>query len=203
MVTSRRALDATLVLDDLTTREDRFLCVRDGMHAHVHPRHAIRWSTGALRHAHPNRHLLWRMRTSLSTGGQVAGHESGWHGQHIPHTQRDARTPRTNAIAAVSQPRNKSSSALFASIGASMLPLSCHACHASHHLVLRPAEPPPRPLYALCACRLAIPLAARPARPLACPRCERSAESALMCVWCAVAILPSGRLSFAIRLLLL
>jgi hypothetical protein len=40
------------------------------------------------------------------------------------------------------QPRNKSSSALFASIGASILPLSCHACHASHHLVLRPAEPP-------------------------------------------------------------
>jgi hypothetical protein len=36
MVTSRRALDAALVLDDLTTREDHCLCVRDGMPTCTH-----------------------------------------------------------------------------------------------------------------------------------------------------------------------
>ena len=41
------------------------------------------------------------MRTTLSTRGeQLAGHGSGQHGEHISHTQRDAQTPRTNAIAA-------------------------------------------------------------------------------------------------------
>ena len=61
LVTSRRALEAALVLDDLTmhltdhARGPFF--VRSRRHAHVHPRHAIRLCAGALCGSHQQSHI--------------------------------------------------------------------------------------------------------------------------------------------------
>ena len=79
---------------------------------------------------------------------------------------------------------------MFASIVASMLPLPCHACHSSPHLVLRPAVP-----HCVRSVHVAIPVAARPARPLVCPRCERRAKSAWMCTVHGCALVCKGRLA--------
>ena len=59
---------------------------RDTSHAR---RYATEYDMHTLKRAP---HLLLWMRTTLSTGGQVAGHESRRHGQHISHIQRDVPT---------------------------------------------------------------------------------------------------------------
>ena len=78
----------------------------------------------------------------------------------------------------------------------------CLFCqHAATALPRLPCLAPPRAapcyaaLYALCARRLAIPVAARPARPLVCPRCERRAKSAWMCTVHGCALVCKGRLA--------
>ena len=132
MVTSRRALDAALVIDDLTTHEDHFLCDRDGT-----PRAPTSRNPFVCRCPMPctpkqphllvaahNPNMVKDRRQVMDTGDiDSASSVQRTTYERISHDRDRGCAP----------PAHQPSSVHFASIIASMLPLPCLACHAAPH----------------------------------------------------------------------
>ena len=165
MVTSRRALDAALVLDNLTTHEDNFSCDRDGMPTCSHVAQPVcpqvpcdvhtNTATLMLGLAQPSE---WDDRNQVRNEGDTdsASLEQRAMYEHVAR-ERDCGWEST-AQQAHSIP-----------LLPTLLPACCH-CLAlpamPHFTLLLPAMPGPCPSAALYTGRREIPRLARPAWPL-------------------------------------
>jgi hypothetical protein len=163
VVTSRRALDAALVLDDLTTHEDHFLCDRDGMPTCIHVAQPVCPQVPCGVHTNTATSIFglaqlstWEDRKQVRYEGDI---DSAFLTQRAvyEHISRECDC-------GWSPPRNRPTASLLPAL----LPTCCH-CHAlpamPHPTSLLPVVPGPRPSAALCTGRREIPMLARPARP--------------------------------------
>ena len=136
MVTSRRrALDAALVLDYLITHDAHFLCDRDTTPACAHVVQSVCSQVQCGVHTSTATFMFGLAQLStkedkkqFSNAGDIVSASSMQRTTyvHISHNREHGCGRAAHQTS---------------SIVASMLPLPCHACHSSPHLVLRPAVP--------------------------------------------------------------
>ena len=155
LVTSRRALDAALVLDNPATREAHSLYERDPMPACSHVAQPVCPQVPCDVHTNTTTSILG-LAQLFNSGSQGAEYEGERLQRHGLRASRNARARRA-VMSAAGHPRcNERRSVSFSACFASMLPLPCHACHATPHiaapmlrcrgraLLMRPVQDAPR-----------------------------------------------------------
>jgi hypothetical protein len=163
MVTSRRALDAGLVLDNLTTHEAHFLCDRDAMPACAHVAQSVCPQVPCGVHTNTATFIYGLAQPSAWEDRKQARNEGDTDSASI--TQRAMYEHVAHECDCGWEPTAQQAHSIpFASIVASMLPLP-HALPAMPQPTsLLPAVPGPRPS-ALCTGHRELPMLARLARP--------------------------------------
>jgi hypothetical protein len=165
MVTSRRALDAALVLDYLVKHEAHFSCDRDAMPACAHVAQSVCLQVLCVAHT---RRATCMSGCAHNIPAQTAMVDAIGRAISATHPSTDARRTSTarshkhSRTPAVQQAKRREFFCLFCQHAATALPrLPCH----TPSFLLRPALPGPRPLDAPCTGRPTIPTPARPAWP--------------------------------------
>ena len=163
MVTSRRALDAALVLDNLTTHEDHFSCDRDGKPTCSHVAQPVCPQVPCDVHTNTATLILGLAQPSKWEDRNQVRNEGGTGSASLKQRAMQVHVAR-ECDCGWEPTAQQAHSVPSASIVASMLPLP-HALPAMPHPTsLPPAVPGPRPSVR-CTGHREFPMLARPARP--------------------------------------